>query len=358
MTATPTITTTEPPPSSTPRIPLIWSTQFPETVLRTHVLGYLSLQERCYLLGMNRHLFYTIKPDYEQSQTHLVLRTATDAQSIQALHPHTGVPYWPTLILIQNLSCNLHTLDLGPYCSDAFLQIFSCTFQHTTVLPNVQHLAMARSEQVTDHGLAALSQHPTLHLVSLDITFCSKTTYQGTLCVRDRYQATLQVLRRQPVWLDGQFQTPFRRDPSTTRTTSISNYHPASAMTGREEADLYEQHTYYPDGTFSFTRPTQSRGYVTQVVEWTPNTPTTVEDRDEHDNNKKTNLRGHAPPLPCVVNKIQSVGRIGRPLVTVPVWSYFPYHHRRTTTDTTDAQSWSVRICGRSVPPLVLYIRW
>lgn len=73
-------------------------------------------------------------------------------------------------------------------------------------------------------------------LRSIDLTFSEGTTYGATIFLR-RALPGLELVRRQPATLDGCFLTPFG-DNSV------------------------ERHTYYADGSFSFSRTQQSKGYV------------------------------------------------------------------------------------------------
>lgn len=199
-------------------------------ILLEHVLSYLSISDRSILLGTNRQL-YSFKTDLEQRQRILEVRSF----DIKLLGP-THFP----LRLYQNL-CNVHTLDLGSHCIDAFLQVMT---DHQ-LFPLLKHISMVRSPFVTDRGLECLSRHTGGAIESIDITFCRKTTFAGSLCLRDKLRPSLKVLRRQPAWLDGHFHTPFN-----------------------EEGDEVEVHTYYPDGTFTFNRANQSRGFVAELEEW------------------------------------------------------------------------------------------
>ena len=103
---------------------------------------------------------------------------------------------------------------------------------------------MVGSAGVTDAGIDHLSRGESRRrrLRSVDLSFCRRTTYAGTFVLRDRLIA-LEVIRRQPLWLDGTFVTPFRGAPGA----------------GEEEA---EKHVYWADGTFSFSRGVQSSGFV------------------------------------------------------------------------------------------------
>mmetsp|Transcript_29303 Transcript_29303/g.93927 ORF Transcript_29303/g.93927 Transcript_29303/m.93927 type:complete len:280 (+) Transcript_29303:680-1519(+) len=104
-------------------------------------------------------------------------------------------------------------------------------------VPNLKRLCMAGSQLLTDAGLFELGESSERRrdtLEYIDITFCNGTTYGATLPLRRLFSNNL-VIRRQPAWLDGQFRTPFGEG---------------------------EVHTYWADGTFSFTRPHESTGYV------------------------------------------------------------------------------------------------
>jgi hypothetical protein len=77
-------------------------------------------------------------------------------------------------------------------------------------------------------------------LQTIDITYCRRTTYEGTFVLRDKL-VSLKLLRRQPQWMDGVFETPFEND---------------------------FLHTYWADGTFSFARDSLATGFVSDIFEW------------------------------------------------------------------------------------------
>jgi len=82
-------------------------------------------------------------------------------------------------------------------------------------------------------------------LRDIDMTFCDRLSYEDALTLREEFaanhdeeeEATL-VIRRQPVWADGHFQTPFANDGC---------------------------HTYWPDGTFNYERERCSKGFVQKM---------------------------------------------------------------------------------------------
>jgi hypothetical protein len=161
-------------------------------------------------------------------------RTRSDYESkIQSLL----LPHPPPFSCLCNLG-NLQTLDLGCSSSDEFLQELCSEL----ALPNLTNLLMARSMQVTDRGLELLTHNPVRckMLQTIDITFCRRTTYEGTFVLRDNL-VSLKLLRRQPQWMDGLFETPFAND---------------------------HLHSYWADGTFSFARDSLATGFVCDIFEW------------------------------------------------------------------------------------------
>jgi hypothetical protein len=235
------------------------------------ILEYLSLREHSFLLGSNCYLWgirHTLR-----SLTHKLLIQKQDAQSVQvesSLGPCrraqddqrvqvAEILVRPCLcrrasqLLFWNPFRNLQQLDLASFGTDNFLRLLG----EQDLLQNLQHISMVRSIKVTDQGLIYLSmgESRAKNLRSIDITYCRSTTYKGTFPLRERL-VNLQVIRRQPEWLDGQFHTPFG---------------------GATDQDDVEIHTYWPDGTFSFNRDTQSSGFVCELVEWDiPGTNTTT----------------------------------------------------------------------------------
>jgi len=212
----------------------------PDNVLLNHIVVYLSTAERCRLFGLSRRLFFTVKDDCEKS-----IRKLTIAGEDHAIiHKVSRTKFWPKRMLKQNFSQSLQTLDLGSHCNDKFLVFMT---DHR-LFPSLRNISMVGSLEVSDQGLEYLSKHASNVIESIDLTFCNNTTYAGTFCLRDRFRDSLRLLRRLPVWLDGHVHTPFN-----------GNNNSAAAP---------EVHTYYPDGTFSFSRRVQSRGFVSRVTEW------------------------------------------------------------------------------------------
>lgn len=123
---------------------------------------------------------------------------------------------------------HLQRLDLQHFCTDEFLHVLA---KHE-LLPNLKELLIVGSMGVSNKGLESIAQAlPSLNY--LDITFCRNTTYAGTFCLRKRGSEI--IIRRQPTWMDGRFQTNFDNDGL---------------------------HTYWCDGSFQFERDTQSCGFV------------------------------------------------------------------------------------------------
>jgi len=106
------------------------------------------------------------------------------------------------------------------------------------LLQSLSSLVCVGSPQLTDAGLMGLSQvlGPGSALREVDLTFCQNTTYGATIRLRKELPC-LELVRRQPRCFDGRFVTPFG-------------------------GSTVEAHTYYADASFSFTRHSQSRGYV------------------------------------------------------------------------------------------------
>ena len=127
---------------------------------------------------------------------------------------------------------NLRVLDVGGNGDDALLRGIAGASSSLQLV----ELGLRGSTRITDVGLDVLAAAT---LTSIDICFCSNTTFAGAISLRENLPR-LRVLRRQPEWLDGAFVTPFGG--------------------GGESAP--EVHTYWPDGCFQFTRQEQSAGYV------------------------------------------------------------------------------------------------
>lgn len=117
-------------------------------------------------------------------------------------------------------------------------------------LPQLQRLNVSSTTISNDgvHGLSGLSAT----LAEVDLTYCPLVSYASVLRLRDTCPK-LRMIRRQPSWLDGHYETPWG-----------------------------EVHTYYPCGAFLFEcphRPTAEIGWVAQYrLRGTPAAPY-VEDR-------------------------------------------------------------------------------
>ncbi|CAJ1935917.1 unnamed protein product [Cylindrotheca closterium] len=155
---------------------------------------------------------------------------------------------------------NLQCLNLHHYGADSFLEFLS----NYALLPNLKALSMEGSMGVTDDGLRRIAENGgeprRQNFSSLTITFCRNTSYAGTIFLREQLP-NLKLIRRQPEWLDGQFYTPFAADGAPT-----------------------EVHTYWPDGTFTFSRNSQSAGFVCDLFPWDPDRFDFVGDKLQYNN--------------------------------------------------------------------------
>ena len=127
------------------------------------------------------------------------------------------------------LSCvlGLRTLALGGQAGIDDVQL-----QSFTVLQQLHSLDVSATA-VTSRGLRSLYSMRSLQ--QLDITFCPIISYSAVLNLR-QHCPNLKLIRRQPEWLDGHFETPWG-----------------------------EVHSYYPCGAFSFSRDVESKGWVAQL---------------------------------------------------------------------------------------------
>ena len=92
-------------------------------------------------------------------------------------------------------------------------------------VPQLEELNLSETA-VTTRGVLAL--RGLSRLTALDLTYCPLVSYAAVMALRDA-SPRLALIRRQPPWLDGHFDTPWG-----------------------------ETHTYYPCGAFSFTRATEA----------------------------------------------------------------------------------------------------
>lgn len=112
------------------------------------------------------------------------------------------------------------------------------------LLPELEVLKLSSSYHVTKEALMHLatkdgSGRIRNNLQELDVTFCSNITYNAAIQFRTLLPKCL--LRRLPQWMCGHTKTPF----------------------GEDRRD--EIHTYWPDGSFSYNRDRQSKGFVVRV---------------------------------------------------------------------------------------------
>lgn len=132
----------------------------------------------------------------------------------------------------------LQTLDLTGHAEDRLVLAIG------GLLPQLVRLCCTRSPLLTEKALESLAADSGRQaLREVDLVFCRHIGYAATIRLR-RSLPSLELVRRQPAWLEGRFLTPF-------------------AGAGPK----VEMHTYYADGSFDFTRPQQSRGYVRYLQE-------------------------------------------------------------------------------------------
>jgi hypothetical protein len=144
----------------------------------------------------------------------------------------------------ENLT-NLLVLDFGPYITNTIL--LAMRFH----LPNLQELYMIGSNPalLTDQGFLSLGLQDRARCQNLryvDITGCDSISYYATILLRKRLRHPDLIIRRQPAWMDGHFQTPYAHDGI---------------------------HTYYADGSFLYDRTELNCGYVCDLWQW-PNSAT------------------------------------------------------------------------------------
>jgi hypothetical protein len=192
--------------------------RLPEAIV-AHILEWLKFSERRRYFSCSAELWTTCRETYE------------------SLLPKLVVFEPPPLITLQSM-INLTTLNVSKWATDFFLR----HLEHEQAVPLLKHLSLAQSMHVTDAGLESLTRNSIRcqTLESIDITYCRRTTYAGTFILRDEL-TNLKLIRRQPEWLDGMYETPFEND---------------------------HLHTYWADGTFSFSRDSLNSGYVCDYFEW------------------------------------------------------------------------------------------
>lgn len=128
-------------------------------------------------------------------------------------------------------------LDVGEFGCDAMMEAMEAH------LPLLRDLLLVGSTRLTDRGVEgiAASALRCQGLRYVDLTNCARTTYYATLRLRRALRYPAAVIRRQPVWMDGHFATPFADDGA---------------------------HTYYADGSFAFARHESNVGYVCEQWRW------------------------------------------------------------------------------------------
>lgn len=254
------------------------------------ICGFLPYSEARLFLGSSKSLWQ----QREAFETHVTTLTLSSRNQVEVgllVDARRWLNYRQSLSWVA-LTRNLVRLNVGPHGSNQLLSLL----RESECTGTLRSLVLAESEHVTDTGLwylgvgeedyqteplrpqlsiapgvervlhgRLLSIRPYHHespfraLEDIDITFCLKTTYIGTFFLRDGLPK-LNLIRRQPEWLTGRFFTPFANNENDGEDGNIIDDSNNEAKT--------EIHTYWPDGTFSFTRDEQSCGFVRDVWPW------------------------------------------------------------------------------------------
>ena len=191
------------------------------------VLVYLDLSHKFILRAVCRALRSSCDSHLAALQT-VTLDTfrTTPGPQTTATNPFPYAFITMGLPLCQNLRV-LNLSGLQEYMDD-----LACQCLRDAAVPTLQELDISSCPGVTNLGVYILFTRGPLRtsLQYLDITFTS-TNYSVVLKLR-AIRPDLTI-RRQPKWLDGHFQCPWS-----------------------------EVHTYHADGSFTFTRDRESKGFV------------------------------------------------------------------------------------------------
>ena len=191
-------------------------------------------------------------------------------------------PVWRALMVSLPQLPNLTAVDFG----GANWVTAPLLARLATACPKLRSLNLQRCPTITDADLAELTGAGACcdDLCLIDICFCPKTTYGAVIALRrEQVWGTLPELTfgicvalvrvdqpcvalgggrfaLQDVMLSELGPTPtVRRIPSW--------------LCGHFRCPWGELHSYYPDGSFSFSRDTQSKGIVSSLVELPPPPP-------------------------------------------------------------------------------------
>lgn len=193
--------------------------QLPVNILGQIAVYLDSLAETRRFLLLNKQLHFQIS-EIESHRTFLQLIEPLDDQLLR--HPTTkDAQSW----------MNMVSLDLGNRSeNDILISVSRC-------MPALRRISMIGSPEVSRTGLRFLKRLKRLKY--LDVTFCKNVVYEDVVKLRDVFhRADDVIIRRQPNWMDGSFETPFRNDGL---------------------------HTYWPDGSFRYGREFMSIGFIHEV---------------------------------------------------------------------------------------------
>lgn len=244
-------------------------TRLPESLLE-EIGDFLTLWERRRWWASSKSL-WKIRDRLEANQQSLTWTSAHDGCRYLLNTQHFVCKELLKTIFLPTLHESLLSLNLSHNCSDgilvkAFGKEGDGAQRIPGLFPNLQTLSLRECSHISDFGMECLRQAnpPCLQqLQVLDITFCNLVSYACTLKLRrgdsgslsplavnnTRSLPNLKVIRRQPEWLDGHFETPF---DGAIQNPDGSRHRP-------------EIHTYYADGAFTFNRNHQSHGFVSRL---------------------------------------------------------------------------------------------
>lgn len=215
---------------------------FNNVELVTYIIDYLGILPQCKLISVSSIYFTAVLRSWSSQQS-LNDSLFSFPSFFQLREVPSSFQHMLQLLVLDLSNCSVlqqnESRDDDPKVlkmGDRILQLLAGNCKQLSFL-NVSKIAT-----ITDSGIEMISIG-CQKLKEVDITFCSSTTFRSVLILRGIGTSQNSILipselrpiliRRLPIWLQGHFYCPWG-----------------------------EVHTYYPDGSFTFSRNGESKGWV------------------------------------------------------------------------------------------------